>query len=124
MLAFNFFFLPPHHTVQLSDGSNWFALAVYVATAIAVGTFAARARHRAAQAEHRERETALLANVAAELLRGTDVVDEAARIAGRTADLLGGSRVRIETEGPVTTPPGEDVPAERRVGCCRRSARY
>ena len=32
MLAFNWFFLPPTHTFQLSDGANWLALAVYLVT--------------------------------------------------------------------------------------------
>src|SRR5580765_2375032 len=32
MLAFNWFFLPPTHTFQLSDGANWLALAVYLLT--------------------------------------------------------------------------------------------
>jgi len=27
MLAFNWFFLPPTHTLQLSDGANWLARA-------------------------------------------------------------------------------------------------
>ena len=36
MLAFNFFFLPPTHTLQLRDSENWVALAVYLLTAILV----------------------------------------------------------------------------------------
>src|SRR5262245_53307952 len=31
MLAFNWFFLPPTHTLQLRDGANWAVLAVYLA---------------------------------------------------------------------------------------------
>jgi two-component system, OmpR family, sensor histidine kinase KdpD len=96
MLAFNFFFLPPYHTFQLSDSGNWFALAAYVATAIAVGTLAARARYRAAQAEQRERETALLADVGAELLRGAELDQETERVSVRAAEVLGVSRARIE----------------------------
>jgi len=96
MLAFNFFFLPPLHTFALSDSSNWFALAVYVTTAIVVGTLAARSRRRAAQAEQRERETALLADVASELLRGTELAEETDRLAARTAQVLGVSTARIE----------------------------
>ena len=38
MLAFNFFFLPPVYTFTLADRSNWFALAVYVVTAVVVGS--------------------------------------------------------------------------------------
>lgn len=96
MLTFNFFFLPPLHTFQLSDGSNWFALAVYVATGIVVGTLAARSRQRAGQAEQRERETALLADVAAELLRGGEFAEGTDRVATRAAALLGVSAARIE----------------------------
>jgi two-component system sensor histidine kinase KdpD len=96
MLAFNFFFLPPLHTFALSDSSNWLALAVYVATAIVVGTLAARSRYRAGQAEQREREAALLADVASELLRGTEIAEETDRLAARAAHVLGVSTARIE----------------------------
>jgi K+-sensing histidine kinase KdpD len=41
MLAFNFFFLPPTHTLQLHDSENWVALAVYLVTALAVSQLAA-----------------------------------------------------------------------------------
>ena len=41
MLAFNFFFLPPTHTLQLRDSENWVALAVYLVTALAVSQLAA-----------------------------------------------------------------------------------
>src|SRR5438128_4558683 len=55
MLAFNFFFLPPTHTLRLADSENWVALAVYLVTAISVSELAARARRRAR--EIRETET-------------------------------------------------------------------
>jgi two-component system sensor histidine kinase KdpD len=95
MLAFNFFHLPPVHTFTLADRSNWLALVVYVVTAIVVGSLASRYRLRGAAAEQREREAALLADIAAELLRGTELDQELRRIEGRTADVLGVSRVRI-----------------------------
>jgi K+-sensing histidine kinase KdpD len=41
MLVFNFFFLPPTHTLQLRDSENWVALAVYLVTALAVSQLAA-----------------------------------------------------------------------------------
>ena len=72
MLAFNFFFLPPLLTLRLADGRNWTALAVYVATAVIVSELATRARGRAAEAEQRGRETALLSDAAAELLQVGD----------------------------------------------------
>jgi K+-sensing histidine kinase KdpD len=47
MLAFNFFFLPPLHTLELTDSANWVALAVFVVTAVVVSDLATRARRRA-----------------------------------------------------------------------------
>ena len=40
MLAFNFFFLPPLHTLALTDSGNWVALAVFVVTAVVVSELA------------------------------------------------------------------------------------
>jgi two-component system sensor histidine kinase KdpD len=105
MLAFNFFFLPPVYTFTLSERSNWFALAVYVVTAVVVGTLASRYRTRGAEAEQREREAALLADIAAELLRGMLLEQQLGRIEERTAAVLGVSAVRIVIgDRPVTTP--------------------
>jgi K+-sensing histidine kinase KdpD len=79
MLAFNWFFLPPTHTFQLSDGANWLALAVYLVTAIVVSALAASARRRAELAEQREREAAALAGevLEAEALRRSDAIKTA-----------------------------------------------
>jgi two-component system, OmpR family, sensor histidine kinase KdpD len=96
MLAFNWFFLPPVHTFSLSDGENWFALAVYLATAIVVSDLAARARRRAAEAEQREREATLLAEVATHLLEGRDLQVELEAIGVRAAEILGVERAEIE----------------------------
>ena len=50
MLAFNWFFLAPVHTLTLSDSRNWLALLVYLAIAVVVGELAARSRRRAQEA--------------------------------------------------------------------------
>jgi two-component system sensor histidine kinase KdpD len=96
MVAFNFLFLPPVHTLTLTDGRNWTALAVYVVTAVVASELAARARRRAAEAEQREREAALLSDAAAALLQAAPL-DE---IRGRADELLERSnpiaRVRLE----------------------------
>ena len=95
MLAFNFFFLPPVYTLTLADRSNWLALAVYVVTAVVVGSLASRYRSRGEEAEQREREAALLADIATELLGGTGLEQELGRIEERAAAVLGVSSVRI-----------------------------
>jgi two-component system sensor histidine kinase KdpD len=65
MLAFNFFFLPPVHTLALTDSENWVALAVYLVTAVVVSELAAVARRRS------------LAAVEAEALRRSDAAKTA-----------------------------------------------
>jgi two-component system sensor histidine kinase KdpD len=120
MLAFNWFHLPPIHTFTLADGENWFALIVYVATAIVVSALADRVRARARQAEQREREASLLADVATSLLGGNEVEDELERISVRVAEVLGVSRVEIELGPERAQRAGKDPhPLEvghRRVG--------
>jgi two-component system, OmpR family, sensor histidine kinase KdpD len=96
MLAFNFFFLEPRYTFRLSDRSNWLALAVYLATAIAVSELAARARRRAAEAEQREQEEALLGELSIALLQGESLVDELPRIGAATGSVIGVEGARIE----------------------------
>ncbi len=96
MLAFNWFFLPPRHTFTLADSENWFALAVYLATAVVVSDLAARARRRAAAAEQRERESALLAGLATELLGGRRLEENVGEVAAQAASVLGVERAEIE----------------------------
>jgi two-component system sensor histidine kinase KdpD len=96
MLAFNWFFLPPVHTFTLRDSGNWFALAVYSGTAIVVSQLATRARGRAADAEQRGRESALLAEVAGHLLAGRDIEDELTWMGDRSAEVLRVPRARID----------------------------
>jgi two-component system sensor histidine kinase KdpD len=120
MLAFNWFFLPPIHTFTIAESENWFALAVYLATAVVVSELAARARRRAAAAEQRERESALLAELATELLRGRELGDELGEVGSRTASVLGVPEATIEL-GSVHRPPPNSSPhllevADRTVG--------
>jgi two-component system, OmpR family, sensor histidine kinase KdpD len=96
MLAFNWFYLPPTHTFALQDGANWFALAVYLVTAVVVSDLAARARRRAREAEQREREAALLAQIGSALLQGVGVREELELISAQTAEVLGVAAAAIE----------------------------
>jgi two-component system sensor histidine kinase KdpD len=120
MLAFNWFFLPPVHTFTLSDSRNWFALAVYLVTAIVVSGLAARARRRATDAEQREVETALLADVATSLLGGGDVAEQLDPIGERVAAVLHARSARIvlgePSEPAAGAAPIELVAGTRRVG--------
>jgi two-component system, OmpR family, sensor histidine kinase KdpD len=106
MLAFNWFFLPPKHTFQLADGANWAALAVYCATAVVVGLLAARARRRSADAEQRRREAHVLAEAAADLLRGTPEERALERLAEPLAAALRVDLIRL-VPGEQEPEPGE-----------------
>ena len=98
MLAFNFFFLPPTHTLSLHDSENWVALAVYLLTAILVSELAARTRRRAAEAEQREREANVLARASAALLQDQEVRSRLGVIADDAARAIGADSGRIELD--------------------------
>jgi len=86
LLTFNFFFLEPVHTFDLAHGQDWSALAVYLVTAVVVSQLATMARRRAAEAERREREAALLADAAAALLQEAPLDEFRTRAAQVLAD--------------------------------------
>jgi two-component system sensor histidine kinase KdpD len=116
MLAFNFFFLPPTHTLTLADSRNWFALTVFLVTAVVVSELAARSRRQA-------QESALLARIATSLLERGSVSGELERIAAETAQALQVDRARIELDAHGAEVGGEHAAeahpllvAERRVG--------
>ena len=128
MLAFNFFFLPPHHTFTLQDSSNWFALGVFLVTAVVVSELAARSRRRAT-------ESALLAEIAGSLLERGEVSGELERIARRggprAAGRAGADRARrgharcrrIEPSAARGRPPGRDDLAREPAAGGRGGAR-
>jgi len=103
MLAFNWLFLPPTHTLRLADSENWVALAVYLVTAVLVSELSARARRRAAEAEQRGREAVLAADVSALFLDGYEVEPRLGPIASVTARALGIQQARISLD------PGADA---------------
>ncbi len=120
MLAFNFFFLPPVHTLALRDSENWFALGVYLVTAVVVSELATRSRRRAAEAQQREREATFLADVSGILLEAEHVQNRLKDVAAAAAAVLGVRAPRIEL-GSVRRPePGEAAAdlqvADRYVG--------
>ena len=104
MLAFNFFFLPPLYTFTIQDSRNWFALLVFLVTAIVVSDLAARLRRQA-------RESALLAQVASSLLERGEVRGELERIGAEVAEALEVDRAQIVIGAlPGGTSGGEEYP--------------
>jgi two-component system sensor histidine kinase KdpD len=115
MLAFNFFFLPPVHTLALRDSENWFALGVYLVTAVVVSELATRSRRRAADAAQREREATFLADVSGILLEAEHVQSRLKEVAAAAAAVLGVTKPRIEL-GSVRRPEAGEAAADLQVG--------
>jgi len=101
MLALNFFFLPPLYTLTLADSRNWFALTVFLVTAVVVSELAARLRQRA-------RETAVLAQVASRLLERREISGELERIAAEVAGALGVDHAQIRLDPTIQSAPDGD----------------
>ena len=119
-LAFNFFFLPPLHTLRLRNSEDWVVIAVYLVTAVVVSELAARMRRRAEEARQREREAALLAEISALLLEHGDVQAQLHDISRGLARVLGSERAWIELGSLRRPEPGESghdlAVGERHVG--------
>ena len=74
ILAFftwNFFFLPPYHTLAVRDPKDWVSLGAFLIVGVIVGILAGRMREREASAVAREQETAALNRLSAELVSQT-----------------------------------------------------
>ena len=72
MLAFNFFFLPPVHTLTISEPHNLVALLVFLAVAAIASTLSSAARDRAHEAESRRLEVDRLFDLSRDILLMTD----------------------------------------------------
>jgi two-component system sensor histidine kinase KdpD len=115
MLAFNFFFLPPVHTLALRDSENWLALGVYLVTAVVVSELATRSRRQAADAGQREREATFLADVSGILLEAEYVQSRLKDVAAAAAAVLDVRGPRIEL-GSVRRPEPGEASADLQVG--------
>ena len=91
MLAFNWFFLPPTHTLQLADSENWVALAVYLVTAVSVSWLAAR-RRRLERERRREDGGAAVGEPRPAL---ADHRDHAPRARSRAGDVSAAERAEL-----------------------------
>jgi two-component system sensor histidine kinase KdpD len=72
-LAFDFFFLPPYHTLRLAGTGELVAFVSFVASALAAGRVAERARNQARQAEQRREDMERLYALGQEMLLHEDV---------------------------------------------------
>jgi two-component system sensor histidine kinase KdpD len=91
VLAYNFFFVEPHHTFQVHDQRNLLTFAMMFIVGLATSALTTRIRRQAAEARAREERTAALYDLSRDLGSALDkkqVADVATRHA---ADFCGGT---------------------------------
>jgi two-component system sensor histidine kinase KdpD len=92
VLAFftwNFFFLPPYHTLEIHDSKDWLSLVAFLVVGVLVGALAGRMREREARARAREQETAALNRLSAAVVSQTSTGQMAETCLGEIVALLG-----------------------------------
>ncbi|MDE3201512.1 MAG: DUF4118 domain-containing protein, partial [Acidobacteriota bacterium] len=67
-LAFDYFFLLPYHTFVLAGVPEWIAMSSFLASSIAAGGVAERARHQTDQAERRREDVERLYKLSQEMM--------------------------------------------------------
>jgi two-component system sensor histidine kinase KdpD len=98
-LAFNVFLIEPEYTVTVSDPSEWVALGLFLVTAVITGQLTATQRLRALEAEERERETALLYDLA-RLLANVDLHAGLSAVTSRLRDELNLAAIGVVLQEP------------------------
>jgi two-component system sensor histidine kinase KdpD len=123
MLAFNFFFVEPLYTLTIADTKNWFALLVFVVTAVVVSELASRSRRRAEEAEAalvalrkltEERERLAEEVLEAEALRRSDALKTA--LLRSVSHDLRSPLTAILASADALASPGLALEAEDRLG--------
>jgi two-component system sensor histidine kinase KdpD len=87
--SWNFFFLPPYHTLSIQDPKDWLSLVAFLIVGVIVGIMAGRMREREARAISREDEAMTLNRVSAELVSQTSTAAMAQAVAREAVEQLG-----------------------------------
>ena len=96
--AWNYFFLPPYHTLQIRDPKDWLALAAFLVVGVIVGALAGRMRDREAAARAREQESAALNRLSAAVVSQTTTEQMAETCLREIVDLLGARSAALYVE--------------------------
>jgi len=118
--AWDFFFLPPVHTLQVSDPRDWLSLTIFLVVGVTIGTLAGRMREREVLAKSRELEAAVLNRLSAHLVSFTSsqamaqtVLDEVAHLtaAAKAAIFVPDATAELQCLQALPQKPGERVAA-------------
>ncbi|HEV8670011.1 MAG TPA: DUF4118 domain-containing protein [Candidatus Limnocylindria bacterium] len=107
-IAFNWFFVEPIHTLSVGDPKEWFALVLFLVTAVITSQLAADQRERAHEAADRARDATLMFEIA-RVLGEPDLDTALAAVTEHLCQGLGVAGVIVELDG-------EDVPKRTIAG--------
>jgi two-component system sensor histidine kinase KdpD len=93
--AWDFFFLPPFHTLTVRDPKDWLSLVAFLAVGVVMGVQTGRMRDREARALAREHETAALNRLSAGLVSQASTGEMAETILGEIVTLLGAASATL-----------------------------
>jgi two-component system sensor histidine kinase KdpD len=110
-LAYDWFFIPPFHTLTIADPAEWVALLLFLVVAVITAQLAARERARAEEAERRGREANLLRRIGQGLGEADLDLDGGMRAAeARLVEELALAEARVALTDPPEATAGEDEP--------------
>ena len=98
-LVWDFFFLPPYHTLVVHDPKDWLSLVVFLAVGVIMGIQTGRMREREERAVARQRESALLNRLSTSLVSETSTDTMAQLVLGEAVDLLGAGSATLFVPG-------------------------
>lgn len=112
-VAYNFFFLPPLHTLTVSSSGDWLVLAAFVVTALVTSHLASREREEAEQATRRAAEAELGERLAILIAKGSHLQSALPLLGRQAARALGARDGGIHLGGPgPSSKAGRAVPIE------------
>ena len=103
-LLFNFFFLPPYHSLVVAQPLDWIVLVAFLVTGIVAAQLLARARADAARARARSAEVDRLSSVGAEALNAGRAEEALMAIAEVMRRTLRVAQCEIFVPGPAEKP--------------------
>lgn len=99
-LCFNFFFIPPHHSLHIGAPLDWLVLFAFLSTATVAAQLLSRARNEARAARQRAEEIDRLSALGAETLNAGRAEDALSAIAGVIRGRIGVDRCEIHRRDP------------------------
>ena len=112
-VAYNFFFLPPRHTLTISSSGDWLALAAFVVTAVVTSHLASRERAEAEQATRRAAEAELGERLATLIANGSQLQAALPLLGRQAARALGARDGGIHLGAPAPAAQGRPGRADR-----------